>query len=109
MAYREYVFLGVTISDLQQARAICERLIDAPMKCTNSMFYGGDHCDVVKAGSRFELRLNHHDDGSGYTWCIEDAKYQLVLSCDFRSPDLRQRILGRLAHFPEIELPPEGK
>lgn len=109
MKYFEQVFLGVKTADMKLARKMCQRLIEAPMKCTNSTFYGGDHCDAVVDGQSFILRLNHHDDGDGWSWCIEDARYPLVLTCDFRAREMKQRILDRLDQFDLIELPDEGK
>lgn len=107
MRYFEQLFLGVKIANMKQARKVCEDLIGASLKCTNSLFYGGDHCHTFFQDTGFVLRLNHHDDGWGWSWCVEDPQYPLVLSCSFRSIDMKQRILGRLDQFPLIELPEE--
>jgi hypothetical protein len=109
MRYFEDVFLGVKTADMKLARKVCEELIGAPLKCTNSTFYGGDHCHTVFQDTSFDLRLNHHDDGDGWSWCIEDPRYPLVFTCLFRSPEMKQRILGRLDQFPLIELPEEDR
>ena len=108
MAFYEDIFLGVKTGDMKLARKICEELIGAPLKCTNGTFYGGDHCHTVIDGTSFQLRLNHFDDGDGYRWCIEDAKYPLVFTCSFRSQELKQRILNRVAQSDLIELPKDG-
>lgn len=109
MKYFEQIFLGVKTSDMKLARQQCEALIGAPLKCSNGTFYGGDHCDAEIDEQSFILRLNHHDDGWGWSWCIEDARYPLVFTCDFCSPEMKQRILGRLVEFDLIELPDKDK
>ena len=105
MRYFEHLFLGVKTADMKLARKVCEDLIDAPLKCTNSLFYGGDHCHTVFQDTSYDLRLNHHDDGWGWSWCIDDPQYPLVFSSTFRSLEMKQRIFTRLAQFPLIELP----
>lgn len=113
MKYHEHLFLGVKTDDMKLARKHCEMLIGAPLKCTNSTFYGGDHCHALVDGTDYDLRLNHHDDGDGWSWCVNDQRYPLVLSCSFRSWEKKVRLFRRLADFDLIEVPadydpPEG-
>ncbi|MFM9943213.1 MAG: hypothetical protein ACKVP7_27405 [Hyphomicrobiaceae bacterium] len=105
MSFFKDMFLGVTIADMSEAKRVCEHLLGATLKCTNSMFYGGDHCHAVIEGSSFDLRLNHHDDGWGWSWCVKDERYPLVLSCTFRSEAQYHRILQRLETIDAIEVP----
>jgi hypothetical protein len=109
MTFFEHRFLGVKTDDMKSARKACEALIGAPMKMTHSTFYGGDHCHVALDDSGFDLRLNHHDDGDGWSWCIEDPRYPLVLDCHFRTLEAKQRILTRLDQFPIFELDPRDR
>jgi hypothetical protein len=80
------IFLGVKTSDMEVARAVCARFIGQPLQCTNSMFFGGDHCHTTFGGGEFSLRLNHHDDGFGWSWCLKDQRYPLVLGLYFPNP-----------------------
>ena len=105
MRYSRDIFLGVKTADWKTARAICEALIGHSLKCTNSTFYGGDHCHVRLEGVEFDLRLNYHDDGDGWSWCVEDVSYPLVLSCYFTSPAVHDALFSRLLQFDLIEVP----
>ena len=105
MAFFKDMFLGIKSNDMEVAKLQCEKLIGTALKCTHSTFCGGVHCGVIIDGSSFDLRLNHHDDGDGWSWCIEDARYPLVFSCTFRDKDSHDRIMARLAEFDLIELP----
>ena len=78
MNYHEHIFLGVRTSDMTLAKQECEALIGGKLKCTNSTFYGGDHCHVSLADSYYDLRLNYHDDGDGYSWCVENARSEMT-------------------------------
>jgi hypothetical protein len=93
------IFLGVQTSDLPQARLVCEDLIGKPMRCTNSSFYGGDHCHATVGGVEFSLRLNHHDDGDGWSWCIQDQRFPLVLGVYSRNPADAAPFLERIKYF----------
>lgn len=109
MKFSEHLFLGVKTDDMKSARKVCEELIGAPMKMTNSTFYGGDHCHVILDDSSFALRLNHHDDGDGWSWCIDEPRCPLVLSCSFYSREAKQRVFSRLHQFPLFELDPRDR
>ena len=105
MKYPLDLFLGVKTSDWDIAKASCEALIGHPLRCTDSMFYGGKHCHTTTDDASYELRLNHHDDGWGWSWCVNDPRYPLVLSCMLATPAAHQRILSALHKFEMIELP----
>jgi hypothetical protein len=105
MRFREDVFLGVLTADLELASKTCEGLLQRPMKCTNSTFYGGDHCHTRKEGASYDLRLNHFDDGWGMRWCIEDSRYPLVLSCFFTLREERDWFFSRVGNYKLIEIP----
>ena len=99
------LFLGIKTADWNLAKLQCEALIGRPLRCTNSMFYGGDHCHTLTEDAGYDLRLNHHDDGWGWSWCVNNPQYPLVLSCNFRSPAARERIFMALRRFDLIEIP----
>lgn len=94
-----HIFLGVKTSDMDFARRVCENFIGSPMKCTNSMFYGGDHCHARFGNCGFSLRLNHHDDGYGWSWCLQDLRFPLVLGCMFETPADAAPFLERVKDF----------
>jgi hypothetical protein len=93
------IFLGVKTAEMEYAQKICEAFIGHPMECTNSTFYGGDHCHAIFGGGSFDLRLNHHDDGDGWSWCLQDARYPLVLDLYFSYPADAQPFLVRIKDF----------
>lgn len=105
MKRHQHIFLGVKTNDMDRAKQVCEALIEHVLKCTNSTFYGGDHCHTSLDDSYYELRLNHHDDGDGWSWCVDDPRYPLVFSCSFKTPAARDRVLGRVQQFELIEVP----
>ncbi len=108
MAKHVHVFLGINTSDLLMAKAVCERAIGHPMECTNSTFYGGDHCHANAEGARFSLRLNYFDDGSGWRWCLDDIKTPLVLGCTFINRADAVRFVERAKAFDLIVGPRAG-
>ncbi len=103
-----HTFLGVKTSDWNTAKSLCESLIGHQLRCTDSMFYGGKHCHTTTDDASYELRLNHHDDGWGWSWCVNDPQYPLVLSGTLATPAAYQRIFGTLHKFELIELPSGG-
>jgi hypothetical protein len=105
MKYMEDIFLGVLTDDMDLARKVCESLLERPLKCTNSTFCGGDHCHTSSDRASYDLRLNHHDDGDGWSWCIDDPRYPLVLTCTFYSREERDWFFSRVGNYPLIEIP----
>ena len=105
MRYKEHIFLGVLTDDMELARNSCEALLERRLKCTNSMFYGGDHCDMSSERASYILRLNHHDDGWGWSWCVHNPRYPLVLSCSFYSREERDWFFSRVGNYDLIEIP----
>ena len=105
MTFYKDIFLGVKTVDLMQAKSVCELLIGKPLKCTNSTFYGGDHCHVRTPDAAFELRLNHFDDGGGWRWCVKDPIYPLVLDCTFKSQTAYDEFLAKIIGNALVEMP----
>lgn len=98
-----HVFLGVKTSDMNAARQVCEQFVGGQLRCTKSMYYGGVHCHTQTACGSFDLRLNHHDDGSGYSWCLEDPAFPLVLSCSFFDVANAAPYMDRVKDFELLE------
>ena len=98
-----HVFLGVKTTDMNAARLVCEQFVGRPMRCTQSSFYGGVHCHSKSASAWFDLRLNHHDDGSGWSWCLEDTAFPLVLSCSFSDASDASPFMNRVKDFDLLE------
>ena len=94
-----HVFLGVKTADMEYAQKVCEAFVGHSMECTNSTFCGGDHCHAIFGGGDFDLRLNHHDDGDGWSWCLKDPKFPLVLSLYFSNPVDAVPFLTRITDF----------
>jgi hypothetical protein len=105
MKFLQHVFLGIRTNDMMLAKVDCEKLIGRTLKCTNSLFYGGIHCHASLDDAGFELRLNHHDDGWGWRWCVDNPRYPLVLDCSFQTATAYERTMARLPQFEMIEVP----
>ena len=105
MKYMRCEFIGVKTADWDAAQRACEALIKSPLKCTTSTFHGGRHCHCRLLDVDFDLRLNHHDDGAGWSWCINDPRYPLVLSCTFLTPAAHARFMTAIQGHPLIEVP----
>ena len=105
MRYHRDIFFGVKTADLMIAKSACELIIGRPLRCTNSTFYGGDHCHSSHDEASFDLRLNHHDDGDGWSWCVQNPLYPLVLQCSFFSPTAHEKFLLKIAGNTLVEMP----
>ncbi|MFM9943214.1 MAG: hypothetical protein ACKVP7_27410 [Hyphomicrobiaceae bacterium] len=105
MSFFKDMFLGIVTDDMKVAQLACEKLLGVALKCTHSTFCGGIHCHASIRGSSFDLRLNHHDDGDGWSWCIDDPRYPLTLSCTFVNETLYLDVMEKLKGHAMIEVP----
>ena len=98
-----HVFLGVKTSNLDLAKKVCEAFVGKSMQCWNGQSHGGDYCVAQNGGGEFDLRLNHHNDGSGWSWCLEDPVFPLVLSCWFADAANALPFMSRVKRFDLLE------
>ena len=104
----KYFFLGIRTDDWERAISGVEKLLNQTVECRDSTYLGGKYCKAKIDNSSFYLRTNHHNDGAGWSWCIKNEAYPLVLDCRISDKRLHNTLMERLKDSELIEMPSEA-